>query len=65
MIMVKTFTNQLKILQAKRELAELDVLVNKFIQEKNIRDVISVSDTCTAGDGNTIGIIRVLTYTTA
>jgi len=65
MIMVKTFTNELKILHAKRELAELDVQVNKFIQENNVKEVISVSDASTAGDGNTIGIIRVLAYKTA
>jgi len=65
MIMVKTFTNELKILHAKRELAELDVQVNKFIQENNVKEVISVSDACSSGDGNTIGIIRVLTYKTA
>lgn len=65
MIMVKTFTNELKILHAKRELVELDVQVNQFIQENNVIDVISVSDTCTSGEGNTIGIIRVLTYKTA
>ena len=64
MIMVKTFTNELKILHAKRELAELDVQVNKFIQENNVKEVISVSDACSTGDGNTIGIIRVLTYKT-
>ena len=64
MIMVKTFTNELKILHAKRELAELDVQVNKFIQENNVKVVISVSDACSTGDGNTIGIIRVLTYKT-
>jgi hypothetical protein len=65
MIMVKTFTNELKVLHARQELSELDVQVNKFIQENNVKEVISVSDACTAGEGNTIGIIRVLTYKTA
>ncbi|KPK02040.1 MAG: hypothetical protein AMK71_03595 [Nitrospira bacterium SG8_35_4] len=57
MIMAKTFINELKVLHAKRELAELDVQVNKFIQENNVKEVVSVSDACTAGEGDTIGII--------
>jgi hypothetical protein len=65
MIMVKTFTNELKVLHARQELSELDVQVNKFIQENNVKEVISASDACTASDGDTIGIIRVLTYKTA
>ena len=65
MIMVKTFTNELKILHVKQELSELDVQVNKFIQDNHVKEVISVADTCTSGEGNTIGIIRVLTYKTA
>ncbi len=44
------------------ELQELDDQVNKFIEENSVADVISVSDTCTSGDGNSCGIIRVLTY---
>jgi hypothetical protein len=65
MIMVKTFTNELKILHVRQELLELDVQVNKFIQDNHVKEVLSVSDACTSGDGNTIGIIRVLTYKTA
>jgi len=62
MIKVKTFTNELKVLYTMKELAELDSQVNQFIQDNGVEQVISVSDTCTAGDGNTIGIIRVLAY---
>jgi hypothetical protein len=64
MIKVKTFTNELKVLHAMHELTELDDHVNSFIQDNNVKDVISVSDSCTSGDGSTIGIIRVLTYKT-
>jgi peroxiredoxin len=65
MIKVKTFTNELKALHAMHELHELDDQVNRFIQEKGVEKVISVSDSCTTGAGNTIGIIRVLTYESA
>ena len=62
MIKVKTFTNELKALHAMHEIHELDDQVNRFIHESNVEKVISVSDSCTAGEGNTIGIIRVVTY---
>lgn len=62
MIKVKTFTNELKILHAMKEIDDLDKQVNQFIMENDVKKVISVSDTCTNGEGNTIGIIRVLTY---
>ncbi len=62
MIKVKTFTNELKALHAMQEIRDLDARVNKFIEEKGVQNVVSVSDTCTSGDGHTIGIIRVLTY---
>ncbi|MBI4216500.1 MAG: hypothetical protein HY687_03825 [Chloroflexi bacterium] len=63
MIKVKTFATELKIFQASRELQTLDSAVNKFIADNKVTRVISVSDTTTAGsDGNTIGLIRVLTY---
>ena len=65
MIMVKTFTNELKIMHVRQELSELDAQVNKFIQDNNVKEIISVSDACTSGEGNTIGIIRVLTYKTS
>ncbi len=64
MIKVKTFTNVLKALHAMKEIQDLDDQVNQFIQENKIKDVISVSDTCTEGEGSTIGIIRVMTYET-
>ena len=65
MIKVKTFTNVLKALHAMQEINDLDSQVNKFIQDNNIKNVISFSYTCTEGEGSTIGIIRVLTYETA
>ena len=64
MIKVKTFTNVLKAMHAMQEIHDLDSQVNQFIEDSNIKSVISVSDTCTEGDGSTIGIIRVLTYET-
>ena len=62
MIKVKTFTNELKALHTMKELRDLDTQVNTFIQENDVQKVIAVSDTCTSGDGDTIGIIRVLAY---
>lgn len=63
MIKVKSFTSEMKIFHAKKELAELDKAVSEFIASNNIGKVISVSDTSTTGDkGETIGLIRVLTY---
>ncbi|MDP6525594.1 MAG: hypothetical protein QGH15_15370 [Kiritimatiellia bacterium] len=62
MIKVRTFTNELKIFHTMNELAELENQVNQFIEENGVEKVVSVSDTCTLGEGNTCGIIRVLTY---
>lgn len=62
MIKVKTFTNELKALHTMHEIHELDDQVNRFIHESKVEKVISVSDSCTTGEGNTIGIIRVVTY---
>ena len=62
MIKVKTFTNEIRFLHAMKELEELDAQVNTFIDKNNIEKVVSVSDSCTSGDGNTIGIIRVMAY---
>ncbi len=60
---VKTFASPLKIFHARKELEELDRMVNKFIEANNVRKVISVSDTCTTDDsGATIGLMRVLAY---
>lgn len=63
MLKVKTFTTQLKIFHTRHELDELDREVNDFIASKGIRKVISVSDAATTGgSGETIGLIRALTY---
>ena len=62
MIKVKTFTNELKALHAMKELKSLDEQVNTFIEKNRVSKVINVSDTCTSGGGDTIGIIRVVTY---
>jgi len=64
-VKVKTFTTEIKIFQTKKELETLDNLVNRFIAEKGVKKVISVSDATTSDDtGATIGLIRVLTYET-
>ncbi len=63
MLKVKTFTSEIKIFRTKQELNQLDGQVNKFISERGIKKVISVSDACTTDDqGATIGIIRTLAY---
>ena len=63
MIKVKSFTAQLKIFHTRHELDELDKEVSDFISTRDIRKVISVSDASTTGNsGETIGLIRVLTY---
>jgi hypothetical protein len=63
MIKVKTFTQVLEIFKTHKELESLDSAVNDFINENNVKKVVSVSDTTTSEDsGATIGIIRVLTY---
>jgi len=63
MIKVKTFTSQLKIFNMIKELNDIDNAVNEFISSKGIGIVISTSDAITTGtDGETIGIIRVLTF---
>ncbi len=60
---VKTFASPLKIFQARKELEELDNMVNKFIEENNVQRIVSVSDACTTDDtGASIGIIRVVAY---
>ena len=62
MLKVKTFTNELKALQTMKELNDLDAQVNQFIEANQVQRVVSVSDSCTSAGGDTIGIIRVLTY---
>lgn len=60
---VKTFASPLKIFQARKELEELDNMVNRFIEENNIQRIVSVSDACTTDDtGASIGLIRVVAY---
>ncbi len=62
-IKVKTFTNELKVFRAMKELAALDEQVNLFIEENRVKKVISVSDSTTSDNtGATIGLIRVLAY---
>ncbi len=63
MIKVRTFTSQLKIFHMMQEISELDRQVNDFISSNRIRNVVSTSDALTTGgDGETVGIVRVLTY---
>ncbi|MDP2729909.1 MAG: hypothetical protein Q8O55_05455 [Dehalococcoidales bacterium] len=63
MAKVKTFSTELKIFHTKQELDRLDEQVNQFIAENNVKQVFSVSDTCTTDDkGATMGVIRVLAY---
>jgi len=63
MIKVKSFTSQLKIFHARHELDELDKEVSDFIASRGIRKVISIGDASTTGEkGETIGLIRLLTY---
>ncbi len=58
---IKTFTQSLKIFHVQQELETLDEQVNQFLSEGSHR-LISVSDATTAGEGDTIGIIRVVAY---
>ncbi len=62
MVKVKTFASPLKIFQTRKELEDLDAMVNKFIEENKVQKVISVSDACTSDENGTIGVIRVITY---
>ena len=63
MIKVKTFASPLKVFHVKEQLESLDTMINQFIAENNIEQIISVSDTCTTDDtGASIGIIRVVSY---
>ena len=63
MLMVKTFGMEIRPLKTMHELAALDDIVNKFLVEHDVRRVISVSDVATTDNtGETIGIIRVVSY---
>ena len=60
---VKTFTTPLQIFHAKEALKKLDELVNQFVEDRKVKKIMSVSDTCTTDDsGATIGLIRVIAY---
>lgn len=63
MIRTKTFTSQLRIFHTMNELEALDQTVNDFLAASGIERVVSVSDAVTTGmQGETVGIIRVITY---
>ncbi|MDN3513815.1 MAG: hypothetical protein NG747_05380 [Candidatus Brocadia sp.] len=62
MIKVKTFTSSLRIFHVHNELIELDKVVNDFLQQNTVKRVVSVCDTTTNTNGDTMGIIRVVTY---
>jgi hypothetical protein len=63
MVKVKTFTSELKVFHTMNELADLDEQVNKFMEDNDVKKVVSVSDACTTDNtGATIGIVRVLAY---
>ena len=63
MISVKTFTTAIKPFYTMRELESLDEQVNRFLADKGIKKVLSVSDACTTDDsGATIGLIRVVAF---
>jgi len=42
MVKVKAFSTEVKIFHTKQELTQLDELVNKFIADNGIKQVISV-----------------------
>jgi len=65
MLKVKTFGMEIRPLRTMHELSELDEMVNKYLAENNIKNVVSVSDTATTDDkGETIGLVRVVCYET-
>jgi len=62
-IKVKTFGMELRPLRTMQELQLLDDTVNQFIAANGIRKVVSVADSPITDDkGETIGLVRVLTY---
>ena len=63
MTKVRTFTTELKIFHSVKELNDLDEKVNAFLNENDIKKIVSVSDTCTTDNsGATIGLIRAVAY---
>lgn len=64
-IRVKTFGMEIRPMKAMQELAKLDDEVNGFIAANGVTRVVSVSDAPTTDNtGETIGLVRVLTYET-
>ncbi len=62
-VKVKSFGMEIRPMKTMRELEQLDSRVNDFIAAAGISKVISVSDAATTDDnGETIGIVRVVTY---
>ena len=63
MYKVKSFTTEIKIFETRKELENLDAMVNDFIAKNNVSKVTAVSDCCTTDDnGATIGIVRTIAY---
>jgi len=62
-VKVKSFGMEIRPLKTMRELEQLDNKVNDFMAGAGIKRVISVSDAATTDDkGETIGLVRVVTY---
>lgn len=60
---VKSFGMEIRPMKTMRELQQLDDQVNSFLADKNVRKLLSVSDTSATDDsGETIGLIRVVAY---
>ena len=60
---VKSFGMEIRPMKTMLELQQLDDQVNSFLADKNVRKVLSVSDTSATDDsGETIGLIRVVAY---
>jgi hypothetical protein len=63
MFKVKTFGMEIRPFHTMEELRTLDEMVNDFVSENNVKNVVSVSDSSTTDDkGETIGLMRVLCY---
>lgn len=63
MIKVKTFANTLEIFHVRKALEDLDGEVNAFLEQAQVKRVVSVSDTHTTdSSGATIGLLRVVAY---
>lgn len=62
MIKIKTFTSALRMFHVHNELTALDAEVNDFLQKNKIQKIVSVNDSTTSNNGDTMGIIRVVAY---